>query len=365
MKKYPKTPSYKAYHRRHTARQWARALAFRGYRRRRNSRRPTIPKALRQFSQRARESGRRQARVVAPNVLSLVHNPEETIKFIEELRRHERNSQPVWVHLKGVKEIDYNGILVLLSVMVRFASKKIPFNGDKPHNPVAAALLNESKFFEYVYWDFSQQDRYTLPDKSSISTHAFKTVDAVLGAKLIANAAKTIWGSERRCPLVQRALVELMHNTNNHASIEKEGDRHWWVSVKHVEGENRVAFSFVDYGVGIFYNLRNKNHHWLLAAVKKMAETLRLGNDLQILEKILEGEIHRTASQKSYRGKGLPGIYDAYKKKSFGNLTIVTNNVYYSTVAGQSRMLSVDFRGTFVYWELTSEHMSFDQRKSI
>lgn len=365
MKKYPTTQSYKVHHRRHSAQQWARALAFKDYKRRRNSRRLSIAKVRRQFSQRARESGRRVTCVVAPNVLSFVHNPEETIKFIEELRRHEKNRQPVWVQLKGVKEIDYNGILVLLSVMVRFASKKIPFNGDRPHSPVAAALLNESKFFDYVYYDFRQQDRYTLPDKSSISTHAFKTVDAALGAQLIANAAKTIWGSQRRCPLVQRALVELMHNTNNHASIEKEGDRHWWVSVKHVEGENRVAFSFVDYGVGIFYNLRNKNHHWLLAAVTKMAENLRLGTDLEILEKILEGEIHRTASNKSYRGKGLPGIYDAFKKNSFGNLTIVTNNVYYSTGGGQSKMLSVDFRGTFVYWELSSENMSLDHRKAI
>ncbi|WP_417377285.1 hypothetical protein [Gimesia maris] len=362
MKKFWKTKRYKQYNRRHAARQWVRALEFKNYRRRRNLIRPSLSKVRRQFRHRAISSGRREVTVEAPEVLSLVRNPEETTRFIEALRGHEKHWQPVWVELKGVKEIDYNGILVLLSVMVRFNSKKIPFNGDKPDDPVALAVINESKFFQYVYWDFNQQDRYTLEDKSSISTHAFKTVDSLLGAKLIDNASQTIWGEPRRCPDVQRVLIELMHNTNNHASIEKLGDRHWWVSVKHIEVENRVAFSFVDYGVGIFYNLRHKERHWLTSALSELVEKFTLGNDVEIFERILSGEIHRTASNKPYRGKGLPGIYEAFERNSFSNLTIVTNDVYFSTTPGESKMLDTHFRGTFVYWELSMDNWSLEKK---
>lgn len=53
---------------------------------------------------------------------------------------------------------------------------------------------------------------------SSIYTHAQLAVAPDIADLLIKQASKTIWGEPRRCPGVQRTFIELMHNTNNHAS---------------------------------------------------------------------------------------------------------------------------------------------------
>lgn len=197
-------------------------------------------------------------KVEAPDVLSFVRNPEEVCKFIAQLRECFDKKKPVWVVLKHVREIDYDGITVLLSVMVRFKSKHIEFNGDFPLDKVVRKTIEDSKFFDHLKGTFRDEDAYDLTGKSSILTHAKRTVDSELGQKLIESATQTVWGEKRRCPGIQRTFIELMQNTNNHASLETEGDKHWWLSVKHIKEQNRVAFSFVDYGVGVFYNLKNK-----------------------------------------------------------------------------------------------------------
>ena len=53
--------------------------------------------------------------------------------------------------------------------------------------------------------------------------------------------------------------LELMQNTNNHASLKVFGEKHWWLSVNYDKDNNKVKFSFVDFGMGIFKSLENKN----------------------------------------------------------------------------------------------------------
>ena len=162
-------------------------------------------------------------KVKAPEVLSFVRNPEEVSKFISQLRECFDKKKPVWVMLKYVKEIDYDGITVLLSVMVRFKAKRIQFNGDFPLDKEVRKTLEEAKFFDHLLkGEFHDEDTYALTSKSLILTHAMRTVDSQLGQKIIEAASQTVWGNKRRCPGIQRTFIELMQNTNNHASLERE-----------------------------------------------------------------------------------------------------------------------------------------------
>ncbi len=265
--------------------------------------------------------------------------------------------------MEDVEEIEYDAIVLMLSILIRFKSKGIKFNGNYPLNREADRILRESGFIKNLFRSFQDSDRYQiLEDRTnSIHTHAWKNVDSDLSADLIEKASETVWGTKKRCQGVQRALIELMQNTNNHAAVDAEGEKHWWLSVNHVKRENKVTFSFVDYGVGVFESLGKKpKGNKFYGAISKMISAFNLTGNPHLLELILRGDLHKTVTGKHYRGKGLPGINDALKRGSFSNLFIISNNVFADVSNNDFKQLKTNFSGTFVYWELLPENLNYN-----
>lgn len=302
-------------------------------------------------------------KVKAPKVLSLVTNTEETIAFINKVKGIYDKRKKLFVILKEVKVIEYDAIILLLSILIKFKSKGISFNGDFPENPTARRILINSNFFKYISDNFPDQDRYDLVREGRIITHAQKKVDSDLTDSVIADSSEWIWGEERRCTGVQRSLIELMHNTNNHAAYEGAAEKHWWLSVQRRKKDNTACFSFIDFGVGIFESLYNskgvdsKWHNWR----KGMMKLFNFDDDhTELLKLILNGTMHRTVTGKSYRGKGLPGIFGAYKRKDISKLHIISNDVYADVENNIFLSLKNVFSGTFVYWEVSTKNNSLE-----
>ncbi|HEX8268872.1 MAG TPA: hypothetical protein VF581_03180, partial [Flavobacterium sp.] len=267
----------------------------------------------------------------------------------------------VFVILKDVSYIGYDALIVLLSILIRFKASKIDFNGDFPTNIIVRKILLDSGFFDYFKSTFEEQDRYELSKKRSLSTHAWKLVDSELTSELIEEASMTIWSEKRRCQGVQRSLIELMQNTNNHADIFKEGEKHWFLSVQHRKKENIVSFSFVDFGIGVFESLNNKTseskwYKWQ----NKLFSLFTINNNKELLKLILNGSLHKTVTGKYYRGKGLPGIYDAFNRKQINKLHIITNDVFADVENNNFLSLSNFFSGTFVYWEVVRNNINLE-----
>jgi hypothetical protein len=66
------------------------------------------------------------------------------------------------------------------------------------------------------------QDIYSFKKIDSfLYTHGQKTVEAGLADELVKYASEVVWGKPRRCPGIQTTLVELMHNTYDHAGDYK------------------------------------------------------------------------------------------------------------------------------------------------
>ena len=345
---------------RRAKRSLASRLRFKAYRRQKNREESGLGQAELRSLHQFQHQPVPYFKVKAPAVLSFVRNPEGVSLFISQLGDCFEKHKPAWVVLHDVKEIDYDGITVLLSVMIRFKAKKIKFNGDFPENSEARRIITESGFFDHLLKsEFSDRDSYELTSKSSIFTHAMKNVDSELGAKLIDAASTTVWGHKRRCTGVQRSLIELMQNTNNHAAEMGEEEKHWWLSVKHVANKKLVAFSFVDYGVGVFYSLKNKpRDNKFYGVLERLFERFRYGDNSDVLKLIFQGELHKTASGQPFRGKGLPGVYEALQKNKISNLAMITNNVFFNSATGEYRILQNEFQGTFVYWELNPANLS-------
>ena len=295
--------------------------------------------------------------VHAPENLSFIDNADEVIEFINNLKHEFDKRNQVFVVLKNVKRITYDAIVVLLSIMVKFKSKKISFNGSYPLNINAKKILKQSQFLKYLYEDFDEADRYNLERKNSIHTHAWKNVDSELGKELIKQASKTVWGEERRCQGVQRTLIELMLNTNNHADDEKRGEKHWWLSVHHDLENNKVSFAFIDFGVGVFSSLSNKkSSSKFYGVIEKARDIFKFNDNAGLLRLILDGSIHKTATNKPYHGKGLPGIKTALERNQISNLNIITNDVHAVPENNIYNKNTRSFSGTFVYWELNQNN---------
>ena len=356
MKKYYTKWEYKKRNERHAKRSFQRKLAHKEFKRQKNISELGLSKPKREYKRKFEDPYKNFTKVHAPTVFSFIDNSDEVAEFIDKLKKLYDKKKKVFVVLNDVQKITYDAIVVLLSIMVKFKSSKIDFNGDFPENDEAHEILNQSRFIEYLYKPFfKESDRYNLGQKSSIHTHAWKDVDSELGSKLIRQASKTIWGEERRCQGVQRTLIELMLNTNNHADDTKKGEKHWWLSVHHDEDNNKVSFAFIDFGVGIFTSLRNKRSNSKFYGV---LDKLKYGNNAELLRLILDGTLHKTATNKSFHGKGLPGINMVLKRNQISNLNIITNNVHANVETASYKTISKSFSGTFVYWELNQNNIN-------
>jgi len=349
---------YKRYAKRHGAKGLKRKLAFKKYLKRNNKKKFGIPKP-RRTKKRFGDKFGDYFKVHAPEKLSFIDNPNEVVEFIALLKYHFDKRNKVFVVLKNVTEITYDTIVVLLSIMVKFKASGIDFNGDFPDHRLANKVLNKSQFILYLYKEFKERDRYDLGQQSSIHTHAWKDVDAELGSKLIEQASKTVWGEVRRCQGIQRTLIELMLNTNNHADDSKKREKHWWLSVHHNNSENKVSFAFIDFGIGVFTSLNNKRSgSRFFGILKKLKEKWQYGNNSDLLKLIMDGTLHKTATGKPHHGKGLPCINMALQRNQISNLNIITNDVYANIDNNVFKTLPKSFSGTFVYWELNKNNVS-------
>lgn len=359
MKKLFTTAKFKRQNRRHATRSSNKSQRFNDYKTKKNKSYIGLSKSGREYKRKYQDPYKDYIKVYAPSVLSFIENPVGVVEFISKLKTLYDEKKKVFVVLKDVHTITYDAIVVLLSLMVKFKANRVKFDGDFPTNDAARQVLIESKFFKYLFQQFKKEERYYLGQKSSIHTHAWKDVDSELGYELIKNASKTVWGDERRCQGVQRTLIELMLNTNNHADSSKKGEKHWWLSVHHDKQNHKVSFAFIDFGVGVFSSLNNKRiGSKFYGALDKLKEKIQYGNNADLLKLIMDGTLHRTATGKPYHGKGLPGINKARERNQISNLNIITNNVHANLDLNEFTIIPKSFSGTFVYWELNQQNLN-------
>lgn len=291
--------------------------------------------------------------IVAPQVLSMAGNAEETILFFSKLSNQFDHGVKTFVSLRKIVRLDYDAIVVLLAIMIRFKAAGIGFYGDFPRHGATTSLLIKSGFFQKLYRKVEERDTYTVGSARGILTHANRCVDPTLSDLTISQAAQTIWGDKRRSKGVYRVLMELMQNTNNHAWPHKQGEKQWWMSVHHQKKTKSVSFVFVDFGVGVFDSLDSKApgdkwYDWR----PKLGKLFSSNNNADVLALILEGKLHQTVTRQSFRGKGLPGISAVFGRGSISNLVIITNDVYAKLATSEFRTLGSPFRGTMVSWDV-------------
>ena len=316
----------------------------------------TPPKVLNRTQQIARLfPGHKQ--IEAPATLSLLSNESVTLEFLRKLQECFNAQKKVAVLLDDVDSLSTDGILALLSNMVQFKAARIGFNGTRPRDVSTAFKLESSGFFKLLYGPaMRNQDIYSFKKIDSfLYTHGQKTVEAGLADELVKYASEVVWGEPRRCPGIQTTLVELMHNTYDHAGDYK-GEKHWWISVEHNEQAHEATFSFMDFGVGIFRSLANKKQgEPLYGALDYIIQHFPLiTTEADRLQLILEGKVRLTQFNEYYRGKGLRNIYLKHHRNQISDLSIISNYASFKADKDDYHSIKNEFIGTFISFKMNS-----------
>jgi hypothetical protein len=294
-------------------------------------------------------------KINTPKNFSLITNASETIDFINILENRYLQKKEVFVNMKNVEYMDYSAVTMLLSVLYSFKERNVNFNGNFPNKKNYKKMLIDSGFFDCLKTKISKKLEYKIGKENQIFTLANKEVNSELGFPVMIETSETVFGKKRTLKGLQRVLLELMHNTNNHADLNKKGEKHWWLSVNHDKDKNTVSFIFLDYGIGIFESLKNKPAEGKWGKFKNyFSDLVNTEDNSTLLKLLLEGEVHMTVTGKHYRGKGLPGIREAMIRNDISNLCIVSNDVFSDVSNGTYTKLHNEFSGTFVSWQINS-----------
>lgn len=293
--------------------------------------------------------------ITAPETLSLLTNETGTLDFLRKLQKCFREKKKVAVLLDDVVNLTTDAILVLLSNMVQYKAARIGFNGTKPRDEVSAFKLESSGFFKHLYGAaMREQDKYSFKKMNNfIYSHGQKTVEASLADELVKYASEVVWGEPRRCPGIQTTLIELMHNTHDHAG-EFKGEKHWWISVEHDDQAHEATFSFIDFGVGIFRSLANKKQgEPLYGALDYIVQRFPLiTTEADRLKLILEGKVRLTQFNEYYRGKGLRNIYLKNHRSQISDLSIISNYASFKADNDDYHSIKNEFIGTFISFKM-------------
>ena len=282
-------------------------------------------------------------KVIAPEIFSFIENPEGVIRFLSNFEKAAEKGD-TFIDLRTIKNISTDAIIALVS---RLDDEKFShgrkFRAAEPRDEKLKSIFIQSGIYG------SSFRRYGKPVQAhgSIRKKHSHVVESTTARDLIHFATKRLFGEVRRFKGIQRTFIECMNNTVNHASPDETIEENWYATVYCDPKDKRAYFNFMDNGVGIFESIK-------LKGLTKAARIAGLKDNGEILKEILEGKIGSRTGL-SYRGNGLPSIYQAFKRGQLSNLIIITNDVYADIEKDEFRILPRPFSGTFFHWELSNE----------
>lgn len=288
---------------------------------------------------------------VAPQNFSIIDNSEEVIGFCNKLRKDFHNRRKVFVDMLPVTNVTNESLCLLLSNMMLFREGRIDFNGNFPLDPKSNMVVIESGFLDTLYNNRIRNHINKL--ESPIYTHSAQKSNTDIIDGMIANTSKFLWGEICDCSGVYNALIELMANTMEHAD-EIEGRQKWWVTSTQDPENEKVTYSFLDYGRGIITTLTSANQKRYKSLVRRLLDKW-MGNEAMLLKEVMEGALVISEKEGSQYGNGLNSIYQDMMDGQLENVVIISNNVFADVKNGKYHKMKVSFPGTFVSWEINKE----------
>lgn len=290
--------------------------------------------------------------IIAPEKVSLIGNRDETLEYFsdvfEKIQLCGKGDQ-IYFDFHNIKYISNDAIMYIIALITN--AKKIRrfsvgVSGNLPSDPKVRDTLEKSGFYKYVqHGNFpvasSGNDRIQISSGKNINSPLVGTI-----CEFVRSASETPCDTSG----LYSIIIELMTNTNQHAYRDDDElmDNNWYIFAQNCS--SCVKFVFLDTGVGIPKTIKKKVREYL----KEFLEDFSIFNsDSAYIESALKGE-ERTETGESYRGQGLPEIYDVACSKNISDMMIMSGYgecriKHDGSIAKYS--LSKEFIGTLFTWK--------------
>lgn len=253
----------------------------------------------------------------APQVFSVIKNPEETIKFFTALADEMRSKEigiRFFIDSSRVEDVTADALIYLIAILQNTTynkTKRYSFSGNYPLNERARKTYEESGFNHYVIANMK-----ALPESTEkmriISGNNNSPEDA---KKLCEFVMKNQKKNRVEVVPLQKVLIELMSNVYHHA-YEKLPfmARKWYLYAEH--SDDRIKCIFVDTGRGIAATAR-KNY------LEKVTEKFSDKEDARIIKSVFDGDF-RTATNETFRGNGLFSVRQNVRAEIFDSFEVIS-----------------------------------------
>ncbi len=311
--------------------------------------------------------GKKRLTLDLPEYMSLTHNYEETLDFINRYRYLVfKKRTMVNLNFRTLKHISAGAALLFVSELDRWreAYKVRPrvVEIDK-WNPIARKYLFQLGFFDILKVLNPPTEEEILLDGEGGQTDflQFQSKSEVLGddavhlkLELEKMSGKTIEAKKQ----LFKAITEAMTNVSKHAyPVRLKNDpsilyKRWWMTGSFNEKKNSISIIFFDQGVGIPSTLPAKYPKEILFSFLN-GLGLNINNDGALIMAAME--LGRTQTELSHRGKGLPDVKKYIEVQKSGDLRIISNRGEYKFKAGEKPQIiehKNSIGGTLIQWDV-------------
>lgn len=292
----------------------------------------------------------------APAQLSMFKSPAASLEFFEAVLDKIKNCKvntTLFFDLSQVVFITPDAIMYLIAIInntKKLRAFKIKCQGNMPNDLIARGIFPKVGFFDFMNSPYMHRiDNSNRYKKIQNGTKAEGHTAGAFCEFVHSSCSQSYIDTKQLYPMI----IELMTNTYQHAykstglSESPEMDSNWYLFAQDIG--SAIHFVFLDTGIGIPRTVAKK-------FTENVTDLISSKNhDAKYLESALTGDFLRSETRKTYRGLGLPEIYEACKEDQINNLQIISGRAICtvskdSTIIGET--LSSEFRGTLFCWDV-------------
>jgi hypothetical protein len=294
-----------------------------------------------------RNEGRGKSHFTAPTSLSLIDEPDETVKFCNGLRYAlSRRGSEVFVDLRPVVRVSSDAMLLMRAIIdTERAFRRI--SGNLPSDAAIAAKFKQSGFFD----GFAKTPGKLPAPKGRMQTRKRRLVESEYAGELVDFAIRNATVTDEVAEASYRCLIELMLNTHNHAAGSRRSankaerrrmKRQLWMAS--VYCEDRVAnFTFIDLGIGLLRSAAPKNF------VRSLSETVFSYGQPRLIAEMFDGKVAASVMEVGH-GLGLPDMRKSAMAGRLPGLRVLTSSVTGEVASMEFRNISANLKGTVFRW---------------
>jgi hypothetical protein len=278
----------------------------------------------------------------APEIFSFINNTNEVLEYFVTAEKLFKKKNKLKLNIDEIEVLTPDAIALLVASIndVDFHHNS-GYEGDAPKKPELKKMFKESGFYNFVKSRGFNQVR----DGNLLHKEMNIKVKPSIAMKSSQIGIKHTFESDDQYEPLYNILIELMSNTNNHASKTNDFHCKWWLYVYTDPKSKNTSYTFLDLGVGIIDSMEDKGY------LNRLYKKSPFYSDKKVVEDLLSGKIQsRIDIDNEIRGKGIPQILGYSKLDEFKEFYIISNKVKINLKSHQFDALQYNFRGTLIHW---------------